>query len=211
MAIIRSCRCGRDLGGIARGGHDSGCTPDRGSGPESTWNLGNLVNDLKQVSKLTGRRIRTNVYRITDARRFPRVGIEPACRAHADPFHLDAQLGGLSVNVIEHAASRCEVEKMAASEIGFNRDAFRCPSVREADGKVGVGPHRPSGYCNLEPIVHQPLPLTPRNFRPGLHPDILTCRDQGCLLSIHSDGRTGRSLASRLLKLGIAAGDVPHV
>ena len=37
------------------------------------------------------------------------------------------------------------------------------------------------------------------------------CRDEGCLLSIHSDGRTGRSLASRLLKLGIAAGDVPHV
>ena len=68
---------------------------------------------------------------------------------------------------------------MAASEIGFNRDAFGCPSVREADGTVGAGPHRPSGYCNLEPIVHQPLPLTPRNFRPGLHPDILTPRDEG--------------------------------
>ena len=65
---------------------------------------------------------------------------------------------------------------MAASEIGFNRDAFGCPPVREADGTGGVGPHRPSGYCNLEPIVHQPLPLTPGNLRPGLHPDILTCR-----------------------------------
>ena len=30
--------------------------PDRGSRPESTWNLGDLVNDLKQVSKVTGRR-----------------------------------------------------------------------------------------------------------------------------------------------------------
>ena len=143
-------------------GHDSGCTPDRGSGPESTWNLGDPVNDLKQVSKLTGRRIRTDVYRITDARRFPGVGIEPARRAHADSFHLDAQRGGLSVHVIEHAASRCEVEKMAASEIGFNRDAFGCPPVRESNGTVGVGHHRPSGYRNLEPIVHQPFPLSPR-------------------------------------------------
>ena len=75
--------------GSPTAGH-SGRTPDRGSSPESTWNLGDLVNDLKQVSKLTGRRIRTDVYRITDARRFPGAGIEPACRAHADSFHLDA-------------------------------------------------------------------------------------------------------------------------
>ena len=86
MAIIRSCRCGRDLGGIAHGGHDSGRTPDRGSGPESTWNLGDLINDLKQVSKLTGRRIRTNVYRITDARRFPGAGIKPAAAHTRTPF-----------------------------------------------------------------------------------------------------------------------------
>ena len=78
--------------GSPTAGHDSGRTPDRGAGPESTWNLGDLVNDLKQVSKLTGRRIRTNVYRITDARRFPGAGIEPACRAHADSFHLDASV-----------------------------------------------------------------------------------------------------------------------
>jgi hypothetical protein len=61
---------------------------------------------------------------------------------------------------------------MAASEIGFNRDAFGCPSVREADGTVGVGPHRPSGYCNLEPLSittssHPPeLPARP----PPRHP-----------------------------------------
>ena len=78
----------RDLGGIAHGRARLRSHADRGAGPESTWNLGDLVNDLKQVSKLTGRRIRTNVYRITDARRFPGAGIEPACRAHADSFHL---------------------------------------------------------------------------------------------------------------------------
>ena len=86
----RACRCGATWEGSPTVGHGSGPTPDRGAGPESTWNLGNLVNDLKQVSKLTGRRIRTNVYRITDARRFPGAGIEPACRAHVDSFHLDA-------------------------------------------------------------------------------------------------------------------------
>jgi len=59
---------------------------------------------------------------------------------------------------------------MAASEIGFNRDAFGCSPVREADGTVGAGPHRPSGYCNLEPIVHQPLPLTPGTSGPASTP-----------------------------------------
>ena len=67
---------------------------------------------------------------------------------------------------------------MAASEIGFNRDAFGCPPVREADGTAGAGPHRPSGYRNLEPIVHQPSPLSPGNLRSGLlDPKILTCRE----------------------------------
>ena len=44
-----------------RAGLNSGRAPDGGSGPESTWNLGDLVNDLKQVSKLIGRGIRTDV------------------------------------------------------------------------------------------------------------------------------------------------------
>jgi hypothetical protein len=34
---------------------DSGRTPDGGSGPEITWNLGDLVNDRGQVSKLIGK------------------------------------------------------------------------------------------------------------------------------------------------------------
>jgi hypothetical protein len=150
-------------------GLDSCHTPDGGSGPESTRNLGDLVNDLQQVSKLIGRGISTDVDRIANARRFPGAGVEPACRAHADSFHLDAERGGLSVNVIEHAAGRCEVEEMAAAEIGFNRDAFGCPPVREADGSAGCGPHPPSGYCDLEAIVHQPLLLTSREppDRPG--------------------------------------------
>src|SRR5213593_1716976 len=69
---------------------DSDRTPDGGSGAESTWYLGDLINDLKQASKLIGRGIRTDVNRITDARRFPSVGVEPACRGHADSFHQDA-------------------------------------------------------------------------------------------------------------------------
>ena len=52
---------------------------------------------------------------------------------------------------------------MAAGEIGFNRDAFGGPAVREADGTAGGGPHRPSGYCDLEAIVHQPLLIPPGN------------------------------------------------
>ena len=103
-----------------------------------TWNLSNLVTDLKQVSKLTGRGIRTEVDRVSSTGGLPGAGIEPACRGHTDSFHLDAQRGGVPVNVIEHAAGRCEVEKMAAGEIGFNRDAFgvhRC-------GKLTAGLER---------------------------------------------------------------------
>ena len=71
-------------------GPGSGRPPDGGSGSESAWNLGDLVNDLKQVSKLIGRGIGTDVDRITDARGLPGVCIKPACRGHADSFHLDA-------------------------------------------------------------------------------------------------------------------------
>ena len=160
-------------------GLDSGRPPDGGSGSEGTWNLGDLVNDLKQVSKLIGRGIGTDVDRITDARGLPGVCIKPACRGHADSFHLDAERGGLSVNVIEYAASRCEVEKMAAGEIGFNRDAFRGPAMREAQGRAGGRPHRPSAYCDLEAIFHQQLLRATRDLRtgPAAHPDILTCRE----------------------------------
>jgi hypothetical protein len=44
---------------LAHAGLGSGRPSDSGSGPDGTWNLGDLVNDLKQVSKLTGKRIRT--------------------------------------------------------------------------------------------------------------------------------------------------------
>jgi hypothetical protein len=72
------------------------------------------------------------------------------------------------------------MEKMAASEIGFNRDAFGGPPVRKADGTAGGGPHSPSGYRDLEAIVHQPPHLTTRE-PPGRPPDILTCHSvRGC-------------------------------
>lgn len=61
-------------------GLDSGRPPDGGSSSGSTWHLGELVNDLKQVRNLIGRDIRTDIDRITDARGLPGVGIEPACR-----------------------------------------------------------------------------------------------------------------------------------
>jgi hypothetical protein len=147
---------------LADTGLGSGRPPDSGSSPDGTWNLSDLVNDLKQVSKLTGRGIRTDVDRVSDPGGLPGAGIEPACRGHTDSLHLDAQRGGLPVNVIEHAAGRCEVEKMAAGEIGFNRDAFGGPSVRESDGRAGGRPQRPSAHRDLEAIFHLPFLPTAR-------------------------------------------------
>src|SRR6266851_4218515 len=58
---------------------------------------------------------------------------------------------------------------MAASEIGFNRDAFGGPPVREADGRAGSRPHRPSAYRDFEAIFHQSLLRVTRELpdRPG--------------------------------------------
>ena len=73
----------RDLGGIAHGRARLRSHAGQGRLPGEHVESRRPRQRPQAGEQLTGRRIRTNVYRITDARRFPGAGIEPACRAHA--------------------------------------------------------------------------------------------------------------------------------
>jgi hypothetical protein len=84
---------------------------------------------------------------------------EPGCVHQvlaARSFQVQAQRGGFPVEVIEPAAGCREVEKMPVGEIGFNRDAFGNPLVRETHGRVCRRPQGP-GACggHLEAVVHR--------------------------------------------------------
>lgn len=87
----------------------SGTASDDGSGPDSTWNLGDLVHDREQAVELIGGYRRIHFDRVADACRRPSAGVELACRGHANAVQLDAQGGGFPVNVIEYAAGCREV------------------------------------------------------------------------------------------------------
>jgi hypothetical protein len=175
-SLLLRARPGKDR---PQAGHDSGCTPDGDSGPQSTRNLGDPVNDLKQVSKLTGRRIRTDVYRITDARRFPGAGIEPARRAHADSFHPDTYCVA--------AASRYTSLSTQPAAARWRR----WPPVKSASTVTPSGVHRcgkltarpepdlivpaATATSNRLSISHSLSP--PETSGPASTPKILTCRE----------------------------------
>ena len=133
--------------------------PDRSYGSYGLGNLGHFVNDLEQVSKLTGGRIRTDLDRVVDARRPPGSGVEPARRGHPDPFQLDSQRRSFPVEVIENAAGCREMKQMAAGKAGFHRDAAgestSAGSQRQRPSLKSSSRHPPrpgSDYPSADPL-----------------------------------------------------------
>ena len=172
--------------------------------------------DLEQVSEL-GRGIGTDVNRITDAGGIPGARIKPACRRHAGSFHLDASRGGLPVNVIEHAASRGEVEKVASLDPGPRPAGTPSPPPAPADPAARPGriddavDDRAPGICppgssvSITPALRARIRSRPgssgglpgHTCTAGQRPRTAACRPGACPPAVNSCQATVRLADAR--------------
>lgn len=105
----------------------------RGPGSNRPRYLGDIVDTIQQRGKFVAGRGRAQLDLVGDAARYPRLRVETSLGRYTYPVDPDAEFACLPIYVIQDAASGGEVQQVCPGEVRLDRDALRCPAVREPD------------------------------------------------------------------------------